>query len=326
MALINFCSCVQIAIMWSRLTLFTGNSNAALADKVCSRLGIRPGKALITRFSDGEVRVEIGENVRGKDTYVLQSTCPPVNENLMELLVIIDALKRASAHRINVIIPYYGYGRQDQKEKPRVPLSAKVVADLLSVAGADRVITIDLHADQIQGFFDIPVDHLFGTIVLGDALRGEIQGNEIVVAPDSGGAERARLFATRLKLDLALMDYREENGTYPKIVGNVKGRKVIILDDLVDTARTILRTARAAETAGAETVDVCAVHPVLSGTAVEKIEASPVRKLIVTDTIPLSESAQCCKKIDTVSIAPLLAEVIKRVHFEESISSIFNLT
>ena len=230
--------------MWSRLTLFTGNSNAALADKVCSRLGIRPGKALITRFSDGEVRVEIGENVRGKDTYVLQSTCPPVNENLMELLVIIDALKRASARRINAIIPYYGYGRQDQKEKPRVPLSAKVVADLLSVAGADRVITIDLHADQIQGFFDIPVDHLFGTIVLGDSLKGEIQGNEIVVAPDSGGAERARLFASRLKLDLALMDYREENGTYPKIVGNVKGRKVIILDDLIDTARTILRTAQ----------------------------------------------------------------------------------
>jgi ribose-phosphate pyrophosphokinase len=310
--------------MWSRLTLFAGNSNTALADKVCSRLGIRPGKALITRFSDGEVRVEIGENVRGKDIYVLQSTCPPVNENLMELLVIMDALKRASAQRINVIIPYYGYGRQDQKEKPRVPLSAKVVADLLSIAGAARVITIDLHADQIQGFFDIPVDHLLGTIVLGDALKEELQGNEIVVAPDSGGAERARFFASRLKLDLALMDYRAENGTYPGIVGNVKGKKVVILDDLVDTGRTILRTASAADAAGAETVDVCAVHPVLSGTSVEKIESSPVRKLMVTDTIPLSESAKACKKIHTVSIAPLLADVIKRVHFEESISSIFN--
>jgi len=312
--------------MWSRLTLFAGNSNPALAEKVCSQLGIGPGKALISRFSDGEVRVEIGENVRGKDTYVLQSTCPPVNENLMELLVIMDALKRASARRINAIIPYYGYGRQDQKEKPRVPLSAKVVADLLSVAGADRVITIDLHADQIQGFFDIPVDHLFGTIVLSDALEEEIRGDEIVVAPDSGGTERARLFASRLKLDLALMDYREENGTYPRIVGNVNGKKVIILDDMIDTARTVLRTTSAAKAAGAETVVVCAVHPVLSGASAEMIESSHVTKLMVTDTIPLSESARASKKIHTVSIAPMLAEVIKRVHFEESISSIFNLT
>jgi len=310
--------------MWSRLTLFAGNSNPALADKVCSRLGIDPGKALISRFSDGEVRVELGENVRGKDTYVLQSTCPPVNENLMELLVIIDALKRASVGRINAIIPYYGYGRQDQKEKPRVPLIARVVADLLSVAGADRVITIDLHSDQIQGFFDIPVDHLFGTIVLSGALKETIQGDEIVVAPDSGGAERARAFASRLKLDLALTDYRDSNGAYPKIVGNVKGKKVIIVDDLIDTGRTVLRTTEAAKAAGAGTVEVCAVHPVLSGTSVERIESSPISKLMVTDTIPLSEGARACNKIRTVSIAPMLAEVIKRVHFEESISSIFN--
>jgi len=310
--------------MWSRLTLFAGNSNPALVEKVCSRLGVDPGKALITRFSDGEVRVELGENVRGKDTYVLQSTCPPVNENLMELLVIIDALKRASVGRINAIIPYYGYGRQDQKEKPRVPLIARVVADLLSVAGADRVITIDLHADQIQGFFDIPVDHLFGTIVLSSALKDKLRGDEIVVAPDSGGAERARSFASRLKLDLALTDYREGNGAYPKIVGNVKRKKVIILDDLIDTGRTVLRTTNAAKAAGAETVEVCAVHPVLSGASVERIESSPITKLMVTDTIPLSESARACKKIRTVSIAPMLAEVIKRVHFEESISSIFN--
>jgi ribose-phosphate pyrophosphokinase len=309
--------------MWSRFTLFTGNSNPALADKVCSELGIALGRTLITRFSDGEIRVEVGENVRGKDTYVIQSTCPPVNENLMELLVIMDALKRASARRINVVIPYYGYGRQDQKEKPRVPLSAKVVADLLSVAGADRVITIDLHADQIQGFFDIPVDHMFGTIVLSDALDKEMRGNGIVVAPDSGGAERARLFASRLKLDMALMDYREENGHYPKIVGNVKGKKVIILDDLIDTARTILRTAKAAVLAGAESVDVCAVHPVLSGPALENIEASPIRRIMVTDTIPLSESAKACEKIHIVSIAPMLAEVVKRVHFEEQLSPLF---
>ena len=201
-----------------------------------------------------------------------------------------------------------------------------MVADLLSVAGPDRVITIDLHADQIQGFFDIPVDHLFGTAVLSNALKAELEGNEIVIAPDSGGVERARLFASRLKLDLALMDYRKEGGNHPGIVGNVKGKNVIILDDLVDTARTVLRTASAAITAGAETVDVCAVHPVLSATSVQDIEASPIRKLIVTDTIPLSESAKASKKIHTVSIAPLLAEVIRRVHFEESISSIFNLT
>ena len=281
------------------------------------------GRTLITRFSDGEIRVEVGENVRGKDTYVIQSTCPPVNENLMELLVIMDALKRASAKRINVVIPYYGYGRQDQKEKPRVPLAAKVVADLLSVAGADRVITIDLHADQIQGFFDIPVDHMFGTIVLSDALAGEMRGNGIVVAPDSGGAERARLFASRLKLEMALMDYREENGHYPRIVGNVKGKRVIILDDLIDTGRTILRTAKAAVLAGAETVEVCAVHPVLSGPALENIEASPIRRIMVTDTIPLSEGARACEKIHIVSIAPMLAEVIKRVYFEEQLSPLF---
>jgi ribose-phosphate pyrophosphokinase len=309
--------------MWSRFTLFSGNSNPGLADKVCSELGAGLGRVLITRFSDGEIRVEVGENVRGKDTYVMQSTCPPVNENLMELLVMMDALKRASARRINAVIPYYGYGRQDQKEKPRVPLSAKVVADLLSVAGADRVITIDLHADQIQGFFEIPVDHMFGTIVLSDALDREIRGNGIVVAPDSGGAERARLFASRLKLDMALMDYREGNGHLPRIVGNVKGKRVIILDDLVDTARTILRTSEAAVLAGAETVEVCAVHPVLSGPALKNIEASPIRRIMVTDTIPLSESARACEKIHIVSIAPMLAEVVRRVHFEEQLSPLF---
>jgi ribose-phosphate pyrophosphokinase len=308
--------------MWSRLTLFTGNSNLALADKVCSQLGIRPGKLLVSRFSDGEVRVEISENVRGKDIFVLQSTCPPVNENIMELLLVMDALKRASAMRINAIIPYYGYGRQDQKDKPRVAIAAKVVADLLSVAGADRIITIDLHADQIQGFFNIPVDHLFGTFVFISALREGLRGDEIIVAPDAGGVERARLFAARLKLDLALMDYRK-NGADARIVGNVKGRRVIILDDLIDSGRTLARTADVAKAAGADIVDACCVHPVLSGDAVEMIQSSPVRTLMVTDTIPLSESAEQCGKIVTVSIAPMLAEVVKRVHFDEAISTIF---
>lgn len=309
--------------MWSRLTLFTGNSNPPLAGRVCSKLGVSPGKVLINRFSDGEIRIEIGENVRGKDTYVLQSTCPPVNENLMELLVLLDALKRASALRINAIIPYYGYGRQDQKDKPRVALSSKMVADLLAVAGADRVITIDLHADQIQGFFDIPVDHLFGTVVFISALKEGIRGDEIVVAPDSGGVERARLFASRLSLDLAMLDYREENGTYPRIVGNVAGKRVIILDDMVDTGKTLARTAHAAKKAGAAIVDACCVHPVLSGSAVENIESSPIRTLMVTDTIPLAGAASGCGKIVVASIAPMLAEAIKRVHFEESVSSIF---
>lgn len=309
--------------MWSRLTLFAGNSNPPLNERVCAQLGITPGKILVSRFSDGEIRVEVGENVRGKDTYVLQSTCPPVNENIMELLVVIDALKRASARRINAVIPYYGYGRQDQKEKPRVAITSKVVADLLSVAGAHRVITIDLHADQIQGFFDIPVDHLFGTAVFISALRPEIRGDEIVVAPDSGGVERARLFASRLKLDLALMDYREENGSYPRIVGNVRGRRVIILDDMVDTTRKLVRTASAAQAAGAGVVDACCVHPVLSGNAVEKIVSSPIRTLMVTDTIPLSHEAADCGKIRMVSIAAMLAEAIKRVHFEEHVSSMF---
>ncbi len=309
--------------MWSRLTLFAGNSNSALAEKVCSQLQISPGKAIIGRFSDGEIRVEICENVRGIDTYVLQSTCPPVNENLMELLVVIDALKRASARRINAIVPYYGYGRQDEKDKPRVPIAAKVVADLLTVAGADRVITIDLHSDQIQGFFHIPVEHLLGTTALIEAIRYELEGNEIVVAPDAGGTGRARFFAERLRLDLALMDYREENGTHPNIVGNVKGRKVIILDDMIDTGQTVLRTASAACAAHAGSVEVCAVHPVFSGASVERIEESAIEKILVTDTIALSAKAEACSKIQVVSIAPMLAEVIKRVHFEESISSIF---
>jgi ribose-phosphate pyrophosphokinase len=309
--------------MWSRLTLFAGNSNADLAQKVCAQLEISPGKALIGRFSDGEIRVELCENVRGKDTYVLQSTCPPVNENLMELLVIIDALKRASARRVTVIIPYYGYGRQDQKNKPRVPIAAKVVADLLSIAGADHVITIDLHADQIQGFFRIPVDHLLGTTALIEAIRGELTGDEIVIAPDANGTPRARFFAERLKLDLAIMDNREENGSYPKIVGNVKGRKVIILDDMIDTGKTVVRTAGAACQALAAGITVCAVHPLFSGMSVEKVEESAIEKVLVTDTIPLCEKAKACEKIQVVSIAPMLAEVIKRLHFEESISSIF---
>ncbi len=310
--------------MRSRIVLFTGNSNPPLAHKVCFHLGVPPGQALVGRFSDGEVRVEVGGNVRGMDVYVIQSTCPPVNENLIELLVLIDALKRASARRINVIVPYYGYGRQDKKDKPRVALTAKMVADLFSVAGAGRVITLDFHANQIQGFFNIPVDHLSGIEVLLEDVRNNQVGGEIVVAPDSGGVERARRFASRLEVDLALMDYRGAETTPESyIVGDVRGRRVIILDDMVDTGRTLLRAVDGARAAGAAVVDAFCVHAVLSGGAVEAVEESPLRSLTVTDTIPLSLKAEQCSKIRTVSVAPLLAEVVRRVHYEESLSSLF---
>jgi len=281
----------------------------------------------VGRFSDGEVRVEIGENVRGKDAYVLQSTCPPVNENLMELLVIMDALKRASARRVTCVVPYYGYGRQDQKDKPRVALTAKMVADLLVVAGASRVITVDLHADQIQGFFNIPVDHLYGTEVLLSDLKVRLQGNEVIVAPDAGGVERARTFAERLGAFLAILDYRRaEAGPYAQIVGDVRGRRVVILDDMVDTGQTLIRAAEGAVAAGAASVEACAVHALLSGDAVERIESSALQSLTVTDTVPRDEKAARCEKIRTVSVASMLAEVIRRVHYEESVSSLFTRT
>jgi ribose-phosphate pyrophosphokinase len=310
--------------MQSRLMVFSGQSNPPLAREVCSLQGVAPGDALIERFSDGEVRIEIRANVRGMDVYVLQPTCPPVNQNLMELIVMIDALKRASARQINTVIPYYGYARQEQKDKPRVAITAKMVADLLTVAGAGRVITIDLHAEQIQGFFNIPVDHIFGTHVLLDDVKKNLRGDEIVVAPDAGGVERARMFASSLGVDLAIMDHRHsDDAPLSRIVGEVKGRRVIVLDDLVDTGQTLIRTAESAKSAGADSVEACCVHAILSGDAVDRIQSSPLRSLTVTDTVPLSRKAAECKKIRTVSVAPMLAEVIRRVHFEESVSSLF---
>ncbi|NLJ26800.1 ribose-phosphate diphosphokinase [Desulforhabdus amnigena] len=311
--------------MQSRLVILSGNSNPELTRKVCLNLGVEAAKALIGRFSDGEVRVEIQHNVRGKDVYVVQSTCPPVNENLVELLVMIDALKRASARCINVVIPYYAYGRKDQKDKPRVSITARLVADLLTVAGAHRIITVNLHADQIQGFFNIPVEHLFGTRVLLDAIRKDIRGDEVIVAPDAGGVSRARAFASRLNVDLAIMDSRYQNDVrHSFIVGDVSGRRVIILDDMVDTARTLLRAVEGAEAAGAASIVACVVHPVLSGNAVEKLASSALQALTVTDTVPLSQEATGCEKIRVVSIAPMLAEAIRRVHLEESVSSLFS--
>lgn len=308
------------------LAIITGTANPALAGNVCSHLGLALGQVLVERFSDGEVRVEIGQNVRGFDVYVIQSLCPPVNENLIELLVMVDALKRASARQINAVVPYYGYGRQDQKDKPRVPIVAKVVADLLTAAGLDRLITMDLHADQIQGFFKIPVDHLYGTGILVEQARKRLRGGDIVVAPDAGGVERARVFARKLNVDLAMMDHRD-TATSPSahihIVGDVEGRPVIIHDDMVDTGKTLIRTSEAARAAGASTIDAYCVHAVLSADALSRLDHSPLRSLTVTDTIPHAREAARSEKLRIVSVAPLLGEAIRRVHNEDSVSSLF---
>ena len=303
--------------------IFSGGSNPALARDVCACLRVEPGQAFMGRFSDGEVRVEIYENVRGMNTFALQSTSPPVNENLMELLILIDALKRASAKSINAVIPYYGYGRQDLKDKPRVALSARMVADLVTVAGASRLMSIDLHADQIQGFFNIPVDHLPGAEVFLAHLKKELRGDEVILAPDAAGVARARAFASRLNVDLAIMDFRGvEYLSSARIVGKVRDRRVIVVDDLVDTGKTLRRAAESAVAQGAAVVDACCVHPILSGNAIDTVESSPLRTLMVSDTVSLSEQASRCGKILVVSIAPLLAEAIKRVDREESVSSL----
>jgi len=310
--------------MQSRLAVFSGSSNPLLARKVCSYLGVSLGKGIVGRFSDGEVRVEIHENVRGRDVFALQATCCPVNANLVELMVMVDALKRASARRITVVIPYYGYGRQDQKQKPRVSLTARMIADLLVVSGVSRVIVIDLHSEQIEGFFDVPVDHLSAMGVLLQDLRTGLVGDEIVIAPDAGGVERARDFAKQLRADLAIMDNRGgKSSPCSRVVGDVRGRRAIILDDMVDTGKTIARAAEAVKAAGAAIVDAYCVHAVLSGDAVKDLESSPLRALTITDTIPASSGASVSTKIRTVSIAPMLAEVIRRVHCEESVSSLF---
>lgn len=309
--------------MLSLPVIFSGASNPSLVQSVCECLGVTAGQALVGRFSDGEVRVEIQQNVRGMDVFVLQSTCPPVNENLMEVLVLIDALKRASVRRITTVLPYFGYGRQDQKTKPRVALCSKMVADLLTVAGSGRIMVLDLHADQIQGFFSMPVDHLSGVGVLIEDLKKDFRGDEVIVAPDAAGVARARDFASRLNADLAIMDFRgSEYMPTARIVGKVEGRRVIILDDMVDTGRTLARAAESAARQGAAVVDACCVHAILSGGAVQRLESSPLRLLTVTDTVPLSDVASRCDKIRKVSIAPLLAEGIRRVHEEESVSSL----
>ncbi len=278
------------------------------------------------RFSDGEILVELGENVRGRDVFAIQSTCSPVNDNIMELLLLIDALKRASARRITAVLPYYGYARQDRKVAPRVPISAKLMADLITVAGAKRVLSMDLHVGQIQGFFDIPVDHLFAAPVLLDFIRKQQFENMVIVSPDAGGVERARAYAKRLECSLAIIDKRRVGVNEVEsmtLVGNVEGKTAILVDDMVDTAGTMVKAVEAIAAQGAKSVIALATHPVLSGSALERIEQSRLEYLVITDTIPLSEKAQKSPKIKMVSVAPLLGEAIRRIHQEDSVSSLF---
>ena len=308
------------------LKLFGGTANVDLTKEVCDYLEIIPAKMLNKTFSDGEIRVEIDENVRGRDTFILQSTCSPVNDNLMQLLIVTDALKRASARSITAVIPYYGYARQDRKVKPRVPISAKLVADLITVSGVDRVISIDLHVGQIQGYFNIPVDNLFAAPILLNYIRKHFDGNLSIISPDAGGVERARAFAKRLNASLAIIDKRREEPNIAvamNIIGDIRGKTAIILDDMVDTGGTLVQSAEALMKNGAAGVYACCTHPVLSGDAPKKIEDSPIETLLTTNTVPLNKKAAACSKIEVVSVAEILGEAIKRVYFSKSVSSLF---
>ena len=307
------------------LKIFTGNSNIDLVEEIARDLGTAMGKSLVKNFSDGEINVEIDESVRGMDVFVVQSICHPVNNNLMELLILIDALKRASAERITAVLPYYGYARQDRKVSPRAPISAKLLADLITTAGASRILTVDLHAGQIQGFFNIPVDHLFAAPVLLEYLK-KLKNDLVIVSPDAGGVERARAYAKRLNTSLAIIDKRREGPNVSQvmnIIGDVEGMIAIIVDDLVDTGGTLARAAYALMEKGAKAVYACCTHPVLSGKAVEIISGSPVEEMIVTNTIPLQEEAKTCHKIKVLSVSSLLADAIRRIYEDESVSCLF---
>ena len=312
--------------MTRELRIFTGTAHPALGEGIARFLGLSLGRAHLARFSDGEIWFQIKDNVRGADVFVVQPTGPPVNENLMELLVMLDAFKRSSASRITAVIPYYGYARQDRKDKPRVPITAKLVADLVSTAGTDRILTMDLHAAQIQGFFDVPVDHLFAAPVIMDYVSKLKLPNLTVVSPDAGGVERARAYAKRLEAALAIVDKRRESPNVAEVhnvIGDVEGRTALIVDDIVDTAGTLAQVAEAIKKAGAREVLASSSHAVLSGKAIEKIEASPLSKLIVTDSIPLAAEKTRCEKIVVLSIAELLGKAIRNIHEEASVTSLF---
>jgi ribose-phosphate pyrophosphokinase len=307
------------------LKLFSGNANRALATEIAQSLGTPLADAEVDRFSDGEVFVQINENVRGADVFVIQPTCPPVNDTLMELLVMIDALKRASARRITAVLPYYGYGRQDRKVQPRVPITAKLVADLLTAAGVDRVIALDLHAGQIQGFFNIPVDHLFAAPVIIDYLGKKELQDAVIVSPDAGGVERARAIAKRLRASLAIIDKRRDEpnvAVFMHLIGDVTGKDVVIIDDMIDTAGTLIQATQALDREGARRIIACGVHAVLSGPAVERIGASSIEEVVVTNSIPVPDAKRTAR-VTVLSVAALLGEAIRRIHAEESVSTLF---
>jgi len=310
------------------MKLFGGTSNPVLTQEVCNYLGIEPGKITAKTFSDGETQIEIHENIRGRDVFILQSTCTPVNDNLMQLLIIMDALKRASAKRITAIIPYYGYGRQDRKVKPRVPITAKLVADLIETAGADRVVSLDLHAGQIQGYFNIPVDNLFTAPLLLKHMKSHFSEDKdlVIVSPDAGGVERARAFAKRLSATLAIIDKRRDAPNIAKamnIIGEVEGKTAIILDDMVDTAGTLTQGAEALKKRGAKKIYACCTHPVLSGPSIERLEKSEIDQIVITNTIPLNEVSKSCSNIVTLSVADLIGEAVKRIYNSHSVSTLF---
>ncbi len=310
----------------NELKVFSGNSNLPLAREICGHLTVPLSKAEVKTFSDGEIMVEIGENVRGRDVFVVQSTCQPSNHNLMELLVMVDALKRASAARITAVIPYFGYARQDRKVAPRTPITSKLIADLITTAGTQRVLCVDLHAGQIQGFFNIPVDHLYAAPVVLDDIKSRFNEEVVVVSPDAGGTERARAFAKRLNAGLAIIDKRRSGPNVSEvmhIIGEVKNKTCVIVDDMIDTAGTLCQAASALKKHGAGDVYATATHPVLSGPALERINGSELKEVLITNTIPTEQKAQQCPRLRVISVAQLLAEAIRRIHGDESVSSLF---
>jgi len=307
------------------LKLFSGNANRPLAEEIAQYLRVPLSDVEVTRFSDGEIYVQVNENVRGKDVFLIQPTCPPVNDTLMELLIMTDALKRASAHRITAVLPYYGYARQDRKVQPRVPITAKLVADLLEAAGIDRVLALDLHAGQIQGFFRVPVDHLFAAPVMIDYLGKKELRDAVIVAPDAGGVERARAIAKRLSAGLAIIDKRREGpnaAVAMHLIGDVRDCDAVVIDDMIDTAGTLVQAAGALAREGARRILACGVHPVLSGPAMERIGASPLEEIVVTNSIPVPTDKRI-PRVTVLSVAPLLGEAIRRIHDEESVSTLF---
>jgi ribose-phosphate pyrophosphokinase len=312
--------------MYGELKVFSGRAHPDLAVEICEYLNLSLGKIEVYNFADGEIFCQIQENVRGSDVFVIQPLCHPVNENLVELLITLDAFKRASAARITAVIPYYGYGRQDKKDKPRVPITSKLVADLISRAGADRVLTMDLHAGQIQGFFDIPVDHMFAAPVLLDAIRDLEVPDLTIVSPDAGGVERARAIAKRLHAGLAIVDKRRvapNQADAMHVIGEVEGRNALILDDIIDTAGTLSSTVNALRDKGAQRIFASGVHAVLSGPAIDRLESSPLEVILVTNTTPLEEKLERCSKLRPLSVAPLLGEAVRRIHEDSSVSSLF---